>query len=235
MTQPLQSSQATPVYADPTFPLAADTQSQPKALDFEDLPSTLEPDASPYGDSWDVLWLGHCGMRRPVVGMGQPFGDLARQIPKGHVVHANDDTVPEPHYIGVFDNPGHPGFRRDFANHTRVYHNAFDGICSLAYAVSQSGARKLLYESGIRAYNDAFDIMLRQFCDGQAGHEKHVCLTVQPALFDHHRPVGQVQHNGETRKTAVTFNIRQSARLNIPHLLKAETTFDDQYPDTAPP
>ena len=221
---------ASKVLTDNAHPLAAHIS----RIDFADLPEETAQ-TSPYGDGWDVLWFGHCGMRRAKDGMAEPFGSLAQNILKAHVVYQNDETVPEKQYIGVFDNSGHPGFRNDFGDHTRVYHHAFDGICSLAYAVSQAGARKLLYEIGIQRYNDAFDIMLRQFCDGQAGHEQHLCLTVQPALFDHHRPKGQIQHNGEARETAVTFNIRQSARLNIAKLLKHDTNYYDQYPDTEPP
>lgn len=228
LTQPLDSNSK---YADPTFPVV-DPGSQAEGIDFDHFPSTIKPQDSPYGDNWDIIWAGHCGMRRAVVGMPEPWASMAAQIPKGHIIHHNDTTVPERHYLEVYDNPGHPGFRHDFPDHTRVTHHAMDGICSLAYAVSQSGARKLLYEIGVQRYNDAFDIMLRQFCDGLAGHEKHTCLTVQPTLFDHHRPAGRKEKDGEIRKTAETLNIRQSVRMNMGRLLRGETELEDQYPDT---
>lgn len=174
--------------------------------------------------------------------MVEPWAGIAQQIPKGFVYHENDMTVPEPHDLCMFDNAGHPGLRQDFKNHTRVVHHAMDAICSLAYAVTQAGARKILYELAIERFDDYFDIMLRQFCDGQNGHEKHVCLTVQPTLFDHYRPAGQVKqdcdiehYDGDAKRTnGITYNVRYSTRLNVKKLMKGETDYEDQYPDTVP-
>ena len=34
---------------------------------FNSLPQTVPPMHSPYGDNWDMFWLGHCGMSFPKV------------------------------------------------------------------------------------------------------------------------------------------------------------------------
>lgn len=150
----------------------------------------------------------------------------------------NDITVVPKQDIHVFDDNGHPGFRHDFPEHTRVVHHTQDAICSLVYAVSQAGARKILYDLAIERADDLYDIMLRQFCDGSHGHDKHICVTVQPTLFDHHRPAGNVNKdseinsaNGGARDQGFTLNIRWSTRLNIKKLLKGETDYHDSYPD----
>ena len=241
LTQPLQGVSSKTQYADSSFPNVSDSASTSEGWTMGMLPLTQAPRVSPYGDNWDVLWLGHCGIRRPQNDMSANWADLAKNIPKGFVVHRDDLTVPERRYLDVFDNPGHSRFRADFPDHTRVIHHAMEGICSLAYAVSQRGARSLLYELGVKKYNDNFDIMLREYCDGTDGREKHVCLTVQPTFFDHHRPAGDpskesdiVVHAGAVREKAVTKNIRFSTRLNIEKLLRGETDYDDQYPDTDP-
>lgn len=225
-------------YADTTFPQPQDPDYQPQAILSDRLPRTQEPLVSPYGDNWDLLWLGHCGNRRPVANMAEPWGSIARNIPKGHVVQENDPTAPIPKHIHVYDDAGHPGFRRDFPPHSRVVHHSMDAICSLVYAVSQAGARKILYDLAVQRFDDLFDIMLRQFCDGQTWHDTHTCLTVQPTLFDHHRPPGLIAHDsdllpagGGTRNKGFTLNIRWSTRLNIPKLLKGETDYIDSYPD----
>lgn len=172
-------------------------------------------------------------MRRPIVGMEPKYWrDIAKAIPKGHVAHYNDSTVPEPHQIHVYDDQHHPRFRADFANHTRVVHHHMDGICSLAYAVTQAGARKLLLELAVRAFDDYFDIMLRNFCDsqGRGRHDRHVCLTVQPTLFDHFITAeGKVGGKGRSN------NIRWSTKGNLETLVRGETDFEDQWPDTVPP
>lgn len=236
LTQPLDKRGTR--FADPTFPDTPNQDAQPDSIYMDDLPRTLEPTTSPYGDNWDLLWLGHCGIRRPLAGMMEPWHTFAQRIPKGHVVQTDDPTVPAPRNIHVFDDAGHPRFRKDFPPHSRVTHHVMDGICSLVYAVSQQGARKLLYEVGVQKFDDLFDIMLRQFCEGSWWHEKHNCLTVQPTLFDHHRPPGQVSHDsdllpagGGVRDKGFTLNIRLSTRLNIPKLLKGETNYLDGWPD----
>lgn len=44
---------------------------------------------SPYGDGWDVLWLGHCGM----------------DIPRGGslIIMEGDETVPEAQHLKSFE------------------------------------------------------------------------------------------------------------------------------------
>jgi len=226
LVQPLAKEPST--YADPTFPVVLDPHLNTRWMDFDHMTATKPPTITPYGDKWDILWLGHCGMRRPVATDEKPWGSISRPISKGLVFHLNDDTTPEPRSIHVWDDPSHPEFRNDFAPHTRVTHHAMDGICTLAYAVSQAGARKLLYELGIWKMEDTFDMSVRQFCDGIWGHERHICLTVQPTLFSHYTPKPSTSEKE-------TWNIRWSTRMNLPKLLKGETDFNDQWPDLEKP
>ena len=181
------------------------------------------PKSSPYGDGWDVLWLGHCGMEVPSDG------------PK--VVHHNDDTVPEPRYLHSWDQLAESPLMM-YPPHTRVAMNQKEGVCSLAYAVSQAGARSILLDLGLRRMDHAFDIMLRQWCEGTNGHEKHVCLGVLPQLFDHHRRAGPSDIDSDIatphdtyRDEAFTLNIRWSVRMNMDKLLHGLTDYDDQYPN----
>lgn len=224
LLQPLKSDPN--IYADPTFPTVVDPFREPDGMRLDSLPSTMPAKISPYGDDWDVLWLGHCGVHRPQASLPEGLpGDLAqvaRQSSKGFVIHSNDETVPEPHYLSVYDNQVHQRLQQDFPPHTRLVHHSLENICSLTYAVSQRGARSLLYELGLKKFDDNFDIDLREYCDGTQGREKHVCLTVQPTYFDHYNP-------GEH---AFTSNIRFSARLNLKKMIEGQTDFDDQFPDT---
>ncbi|KAI1343942.1 hypothetical protein F5Y15DRAFT_182189 [Xylariaceae sp. FL0016] len=49
---------------DPTYPKpsAISPEAVPEFC-YSRLPPTRVPRISPYGDEWDVLWLGRCGMR----------------------------------------------------------------------------------------------------------------------------------------------------------------------------
>lgn len=227
LTQPLARSKQ---YADITFPnsnKAPQHKTKPVEFSFDHLPSTEPPRLSPYGDNWEFLWLGHCGAHFP-------FADNA--IPKGRVIHRNDPTVAEKRYLWTINSPF--TLVEDYPEHTRAVHHSQEGVCSLAYAVSQRGARRLLQEVGLRDVSDGFDILLRFFCEGTQGRTMANCLTVQPSLFHHHRPVGPVgfesdigQHGDGFRDKAYTDMVRWSVRLNAERILAGETEMHDQYPN----
>jgi hypothetical protein len=230
LIQPLSNNRA--LYADPTYPKPSDAATAGSILDFNRLESTIKPSTSPYGDNWDVIWLGHCGISFPT-----DSSSAAVNLPKGRVVRYDDPTVPERQYLRTIYNSD--GLKDEYPSHTRVTHHAQDAACSLGYAISQAGARRLLYWLGLMEMTDAFDIELRQFCEGNNGRPYHNCLTVQPGFFQHHRPAGNktfesdiTSHGTEYREKAVTEMIRWSVRMNIDVLLDDRTDFVDQFPDT---
>ena len=214
------------------------------ALAFGEWPLTKLPRETPFGDDWDVLWLGHCGVQRPGTGNKDTVDATSETLPRTYVVQPDDQTVPEPHYLrdsrgrhGAFYTAG-----TDFQNHTRIVHHPQGGFCSVAYAVSQRGARKMLWYMSVRAFDGWFDTMLPNFCDGKdAGElERPTCVTVQPQFFDQHVPRGELWKEsdifpvgvGGSREKAETPNIRWSTRINLPKLLSGETNYTDQWPDT---
>ena len=193
-------------------------------INFESLPPITRPKFSPYGDSWDLLWLGHCGMHLP---------------PTGLVIHRNDPSVPEAQYLHSWDmNERTP--LAGYLHHTRVVlRQSQTPVCSLAYAVSQSGARKILYSLGLRKFDSPYDVMLRAWCQGSDGNERHVCPGVLPQIFDHYRRQGPKSADSDISKPSEdyrdkeeTLNIRWSVRLNMDKILRGDTNYDDQYPDT---
>ena len=193
-------------------------------LNFQDVSRSTPGLTSSFGNDWDVLWLGHCGMSIP------------EDSEKGIVVQYNDPSVPETQYLHSWE-VAKPSPLTMYPNHTRVVVHEKAGVCSLAYAVSQSGARKLLYNLGLRLLDAPFDLMLRNFCEGTHGNEKQVCISVLPQLFDHHRNVGSLEHDSDIndksgfRNKAFTRNIRWSVRMNMAKILRGESDFEDQYPD----
>ncbi|KAI1172451.1 hypothetical protein F4777DRAFT_514396 [Nemania sp. FL0916] len=229
LTQPLtDTSQGR--YADVTYPKSADTSlSSVPNLDFDRLPVTAAPADSPYGDEWDILWLGHCGMHFA-------FTD-GKVIPKGRVIQS-DETVPEHQHLWTISNPD--DLKEQYPNHTRVTHHVQDGVCSLAYAVTQQSARKLLYELALKDVNTAFDIMLRWFCEGTGEPNRgyHNCLTTMPALFQIHQTAGpksygsDISDHGEGNQEDWTPVIRMSVKMNAAALLDGRTELVDAYPDS---
>ncbi|KAI5921898.1 glycosyltransferase family 25 protein [Camillea tinctor] len=198
-----------------------------------------------YGEGWDVLWLGHCGT----------------DLPSSRIIARADPSVPAPRHLKP-----HPFARGDalgsaYAAHARVVHEARGTVCSLAYAVSARGARRLARDFSPplpRNKNNArkgfyqWDLMLRDWCEGgfssepgeeEGGEEqeergpKPVCLTVQPPLISHYFGAGgsNIRGLGGGYARGVTGSpyIRLSVRANLERLMAGvpEEGLVDQLPD----
>jgi GR25 family glycosyltransferase involved in LPS biosynthesis len=231
LTQPLASSEdeSERIYADPSY-LHPESEQQVTELRFETREETIPPRVSPYGDDWDVLWLGHCGMAIPLTG--------THTHARGRVVHTADDTVPSRHHVSTDGGPATLVY--EYSDHTRLTHHVHVPVCSVAYAVSQRGARRILYELSVRNYTSEFDNMLREMCDGEEMRSvKLTCLTTQPALFTHWWPRGSRKKESDIdgtregwRDVGESKNIRWSVRTNMEKLIKGETgDWVDQWPD----
>lgn len=202
----------------------------------ESLPSDSSNPSSPYGDvdRWDLSWLGHCGAR---------FPPADGNVPSGRVELRDDITVPEQQHVEI--QWGGKAILDEYPPHTRVVSRAWGNVCSLAYGITQKGAQKFLYELGIRKLTDPADLMIRTMC-GDHGSNPHgrpteTCLTVQPQLFQHHRPVASKatfsdidSHGDHYNDLAFTRNIRWSTRVNFPKLVRGDTNYIDQFKDGAP-
>lgn len=234
LTQPLASDPTR--YSDSTFV-------QPREdVEFEEFhigpdstaPRTIVPKRSPYGDNWDILWLGHCGTRFP-------DKEKDEDLPRGRVLF-KDETVPSSQHLSL--QFGTDDLIRRYANHTRAVHHTAESVCSLAYAVTQRAARQILFDIGLKELRGPYDIMLREYCDGIGARKTRNCYTAQPQYFQHHRPVGSTRKNSdinsgdkdedEFNEQAHTYNIRWSTRMNLQRLVDGETEFEDQWPDDDP-
>ncbi|KAL2262370.1 hypothetical protein VTK26DRAFT_1553 [Humicola hyalothermophila] len=216
---------------DPTYPLPApDSPRTLPDVPYDRLPATIPPSHSPYGDDWDVLWIGHCGMHFP-------FSHFPTTVPKARIIRAQDVTVAPRKDLWTYNIPF--TLKENYPDHTRAYHHVQEGVCSLGYAVSRRGARALLHEVGLRPVTDPFDLLLRAYCEGDKGRAPgRQCLTTQPALFQHHRTAGPKNamsdigdHGDEWVDSARTDMVRWSVRMNAQVLLEGGDVFEDQYPD----
>ncbi|QIW97151.1 hypothetical protein AMS68_002669 [Peltaster fructicola] len=192
------------------------------------------PTTSPYGDvdKWDMLWLGHCGATIPT-------GKDDSKTPLARAVVLNDNTVPEKQHINL--EISSPAYRDDYPAHSRVVFRTGGNVCTLAYALTNAGARRLLYELGVQALQGAIDTELDSWCRGRSGRSMHTCLTVGPQYFQHHRPAGRwgsMSDIGDMpthyNDFAFTTNIRWSTRVNLPKLVSGDTNYTDMFRDGEP-
>ena len=110
--------------------------------------------------------------------------------------------------------------------------------CTVGYCMSLPGARRLLYELSVNKMTGPTDLMLRSVCHGSDGRPVHKCLTVQPQLFQHHRPVGAKSsfsdisdHGTDYNERAFTRNVRWSTRVNFRKLVDGSTDHVDLFED----
>ncbi|KAL1594443.1 hypothetical protein SLS60_010203 [Paraconiothyrium brasiliense] len=149
------------------------------------LVSTVIP-IDAYGRDWDVLWLGHCGASLPQPSPAHP----------NRLMLLDDVTVPAPKHLRLRESSPPDPVATLYPPHTRVYHQTSNStLCTLAYAVTQRGARKILFELGVRDLSKGFDFALSDYCGSlvkgeeskRYGVERRFdCVTVQPPLFSHH-------------------------------------------------
>lgn len=170
---------------------------------------------SPYGDNWDLLWLGHCGELFPE--MVEP--KLDNPDTRKYLIE-NDQTVPS------FKNIKGMIKWQDYPERTRFVHRTGGPICTFAYALSYTGAQKVLYALSVDGLHGPFDNALSDLCRYQFYNTR--CVSATPAYFFHHKPKGYMSKDsdiqgygagGEIREKGMTENIVYSARLNIVQLL----------------
>ncbi|KAL7945255.1 glycosyltransferase family 25 protein [Trichoderma barbatum] len=186
---------------------------------------------SPYGDDWDVLWLGHCGEPFPETleeNAGLPPESIAQMSAK-YIIH-DDGTVPPYNKVSQLVDWS------QYQPHTRIVHMSAAPICTFAYAISQRGARKILYGLSVDGLHMAFDNSLAQLCrDAMYGLGRNQssglnlrCLSVNPTIMFHHKAKGlvasgsdiqNVGSDGSVREKGETESIQWSMRLNLQNIL----------------
>lgn len=175
-----------------------------------DTSRTSDP-ASPYGDGWDLLWLGHCA--------SQPNdGDYRR------VVMKNDPTVTPPNHRVNFG--GVPDMS-PYDNTTRIMYFSKGSTCTYAYALSYHGAQKVLKWLSMDVYNKPVDFGLHDMCSEKARGFK--CIGIFPQIVADHKPPGGANKDSDinkgdgeaskVRKKGFSYNIVRSTRLNVDVLI----------------
>ncbi|KAI0162142.1 hypothetical protein GGR57DRAFT_453218 [Xylariaceae sp. FL1272] len=168
-----------------------------------------EEDDAPFGQAWDVLWLGHCGS----------------------VIHWNE-IQPTPIIYGDDSRCGTAAYwgwaKRDIRKNIPEGHRIVQAagsqtVCTFGYGVTKKSAPKLLDLLG-GGGGEAYDVHLSTMC--RKG--KLRCIVVNPEVFHHYEPpasngyqslvdvgngkgIAGDEHNFEFKK-GVTGNIVKSAR-----------------------
>lgn len=179
---------------------------------------------SPYGEDWDMLWLGHCGVNR------HPSDPRQFRI-------SNDPTVPSPkrrvNYQTIPDLSGH-------SNSTRIVFRTASGVCLFSYALSYRGAQKLLLAQSTLTKFQPIDIAFRVMCGEEDGFK---CVAAFPQIIDTHKPAGSIDRDSDItefdkskhRDKGYTNNVVRSTKLNWrPLLAGSMDQIEVQFPEDTP-
>lgn len=192
------------------------------ALGSQTLLDTPQDEAphSPYGDGWDLIWLGHCAS-------STIQGDDRRFIMK------NDPNVPpQQHRANYGDVPD----MSPYDEHTRIMFFTAGNTCTYSYALSYHGAAKILKYLSMDIFNRPIDYGLRDMCEKEDRGFK--CISVFPQIFGEHKPAGanerdsdiDPQNKSSVRVKGYSHNTVHSTRLNVEHLIDGRMDLvENQY------
>lgn len=183
---------------------------------------------SPYGDNWDILWIGHCST-------GPDETDNRRWV----IPH--DPTVVPPDKRWEWEKPDMSPWEDgpDGDNHTRLVYVPDWGSCTAAYAISLSGAKKVLYRQSMLPFNEPVDNGMGSMCREKTFNFS--CISVFPTIVGTSTPAGNKDrvsdiHQGESEEEQYdeeshSWRLMFPVRQNIEQLLRGGTTFKSAFPD----
>ncbi|KAK7994531.1 family 25 glycosyltransferase [Apiospora marii] len=249
----LDMAKQEPAFQANNLPAGGDRTAMSNAASIPPPSPEQPPPHSPYGDAWDLLWLGHCGETFPERIPGHEVVDPTSARYTYYALRG-DATMPPPanasSWIGG-DLRREPG--------TRWVHFSGGPTCSAGYALSQAGARKVLHALSVGGTLIAqLDNAMAELCrdhtpwdveatavsavtnetppPGYSGARMR-CLSVTPAVISQHKPRGRraaesdieaVENGHEIREQGESPNLVWSARLNVQNLIMG-LPMEDQF------
>ena len=173
-------------------------------------PNAANASDGPYGNGWDILWMGHCGAN----GGEDPRHYAYHDPSAGDWAHAWTFDAGPPDYYGQPQN-------------TRLVFQLRAVTCTPAYAISNRGAQRLLeYFQGA---NQPFDMELK----GRCLHEHDlVCLSTFPQIFSVAPSPSNIGDEAEGNpERPVTADVKAGYGLQISARVNANMGLDLQHPD----
>ena len=185
---------------------------------------------SPYGDNWDMLWLGHCGNR--AFGEDREENRMIYAIP-------DDPTVTPPHYRTDFVHPrlsDKPGFE----SHRLVF--VGEGpICSWSVAFTYDGARKALAALSMVGLDQPVDLGYNSLWSGLLCMP-YSCLSTYPSLMGTWAQTGPAVRDSDIVDTdskdwheASSNRLVYSTMLNMGAFVNNSTRMKAQWKDVRQP
>ena len=175
--------------------------------------------SSPYGDGWDMLWIGHCAQDPP----DKPFARF---------FIANETTIPPAGQRWSMWNP-EKTLTYDLPHNrtTRTVYRSTGGVCGYAKALSYTGAQKFLYHLSYSHFDPPLDFGVSKLCKrGAKGEIDFNCVGVYPGLIHAAFLENDVEYHPDTprkdrdkeKATPSAPNLAFSVRENLLNMIEGK-------------
>ncbi|PLB46490.1 hypothetical protein P170DRAFT_427808 [Aspergillus steynii IBT 23096] len=188
-------------------------------------PATSSGTPSPYGDDWDMLWLGFCGID-------------SREGERRFYIIPDDPTVPP---VPRREDFKHPLLADNSQmQQARIVFDAVGGVCTSGFAVTCDAARKILAQLSMSPLNEPVDVAYGAMCDYKGPEDNFCCLAPYPPLISSWRQTGSserdsdIYYTGDEWHEAYSEGIVYSTMLNAQRLANGERTFLAQWEEAEP-
>jgi hypothetical protein len=207
--------------------------------------NSVLPLHSPYGDSWNLLTLGHLGVK-----------NKSYKEQKYYVTRNDPTAISEARReIGRKPDISAESLQGNFTRYVMEV-NKMTGTA--AYALSLKGAARLLYDQVIIPHAQSIDLAISVLCRHESTWNEPFCLGAYPSLFGLFRGIGPMDKDSDRRadnnleaasagkeeteitppeptvvkmrKVATSKHMVFPVSLNIEGLLKGETVFESFDP-----
>ncbi|KAH8591350.1 hypothetical protein B0O99DRAFT_690711 [Bisporella sp. PMI_857] len=182
---------------------------------------------SPYGDGWDILSTGHCGLQNKM------------KEDQDYWVTDEDPTVL--HYdLRTWSRTPNLTPSILSGNRTRLVLSVHRFTCLASYAITLEGAARIVYDQSVLQNAKPIDLALAQIC-AKSMYGFNTCLGAYPMITGVHQPAGDPMKNsdrsdhpsGPPNTVSLSRNLVFPTRLNLGTLLKGETVVKAQHPQKA--
>lgn len=149
---------------------------------------TFPPLSSPYGDSWDILTIGHTGINnRPA-------------IPQRYWVTSNDPTV-IPDAQRTWSRKPNLTALPSYTEHDRLVTQVSKLTGTAAYAISLRGAARMLHDQALLPHATAIDMAISNMCNRNTLPQPF-CYGTYPMLIGRYRAIGPKYRDSDRRTSS---------------------------------
>jgi hypothetical protein len=148
------------------------------------LQNSVLPLHSPYGDSWNLLTLGHIGVN-----------NKPHKSQKYYVTQDDATVISEGRR--VFLRKPDLSAEKLKGNHTRIVMEVNRLTGTSAYGISLRGAARLLYDQSLLPNAQAIDLAMAVLCRRDDIWNEPFCLGAYPMIFGLYRGIGSLDKDSD--------------------------------------